>query len=191
MPDARTVRLAHRFEARIATVADRAASSSGAAWSGLASYDEAQIAEYARTVGPALDRARTVAADTAGGFYATLVGRRPVPIDPRRIRVPNELREPFIAHWTALAAGRAYPDAVAAGLSRAQAIGRNLVISVARRTGDHVLGRLGIKVVFWERVPEGDACPWCELVSADQYGSAEAADFGHDRCQCTAVPITE
>lgn len=186
--DSRTVlTLTRRFQARVATVGERVATITARHWLTVG-HDEADIAIFERVAGPSLQAAKTGAVQIAAGFYSTLVGRRPVAIRAAEITLEPNFREPFIAYWQALGNGHPLDEAIASGAARAEAIARNLTVSSSRRTGDVVLRRHGLRAGDWTRTTDGNACDWCELVADQTYSSAEAADFGHDRCNCSAVP---
>lgn len=43
--------------------------------------------------------------------------------------------------------------------------------------------------VRWKRVPGGKSCSWCKTIAGQLYLTSASADFGHDRCDCVAVPV--
>lgn len=49
--------------------------------------------------------------------------------------------------------------------------------------------RVGARVVGYRRVLTGKSCSWCARVSTQRYLTADSADFGHPRCDCTVIPI--
>ncbi len=95
-----------------------------------------------------------------------------------------DISQPFIALATALRDGHPFDDAVTAGADRAQTVGESGVTWAARAANtaadQHVSG--------WERVPDGGACDWCQLVAEQTYSTADSASFGHDRCACDVIP---
>lgn len=160
-----------------------------AAWAQLDAYDENQIDQFATLTAPTLTGAKGAAVRTAAGYYALLAGVRPAPVLANEVPVVANIREPFIALGRALNSGRPFTEAVAAGAERAEAIARNLVTSSSIQTGDIVAQRADLTIRGWERVPDAGACEWCLTVAPGFYLTAETADFGHDRCGCTAEPI--
>lgn len=178
-----------RFQQTLAAIGATSSPKLQRAWNALPAYDEANIAEFIRKATPATDAAKQAAVRSAAGFYALTAGVRPVAIPPEDVLVDPDLRAPFIATWRALKMGEAFESAVASGLARAEAVVVNLVTSSAMQTGDVVAQRANLRISHWERIPDGGACPWCLEVAPGFYHSAETADFGHDRCGCTAEPV--
>lgn len=188
MPDARTVQLARAAQRRLELIGGRAGARTGQAFDQLSSYNEADVATFAQATAPTLAAAKSAGVVTGVGLYATLARLRSPRVTARDVLLDPNPREPFISYWNALKHGHSPADALQSGRSRAMALARNLVISAARRAGDVTMQRAGRRVEAWERVPDAGACEWCESVANDLYRTAESADFGHDRCNCTAVP---
>lgn len=157
------------------------------AWDRLGSYEEADIERYARTTAPAVRGAKVSTVAASAAFFALVTSRPPVGIRPDEVPVEPRIRDPFLATWHAINEDRPWEEAVAAGRSMASAVGFDFVQSTARRTGD-VAAEKSDWSGRWERVPGADSCEWCHLVAGQTYVSAESADFGHDRCDCDAVP---
>lgn len=187
-PDQRKA-LTRRFQQVLTTIGDSTARRLQPAWNALSEYNEADIPTFAKQATPILTAAKTVAVHHAGAYYALTAGVAPAGISVATIATQPDLRAPFISVWQALKSGNPYEDAVAAGEGRLDAISRDLITSSARQTGDEVVSKAGLRVVGWERIPDDGACPWCEEVAPGFYLTAESADFGHDRCGCTADPI--
>lgn len=160
-----------------------------ALWAKLPNYDEPQVERFAREATPFLTAAKLVAVRHAVGYYSLAAGTSPIAVPIDAIAVNADMREPFISIWNALKHGEPFDSAVAAGSGRVDAVVRNLVTSSARRTGDLVIGQSGRKFHGWRRIPDAHACPWCIQVAGQRYKTAESADFGHDRCGCTAQPV--
>ena len=189
LSDAALVALIRRFQASLAVVADRTAFAMALAWQALGSYDEPDVARYTERTAPAVKAAQTATVRLSAAFYATFSTVRPPGLRPDEIAAPAATRDPFIAYWRALQQGNQWTEAVASGRGRAEAVGSNLVVSTSRRTGDAVADATGQRVVGWRRVLTGRSCAWCATVATQRYRSSEAADFGHSRCDCSAVPI--
>lgn len=156
-------------------------------WDDLGSWDEADVDRFAAQVEPVASAAKVAAATLAAGFYARMLDRPAPAIVADRVPVALATRTPFTAAWHALKVGRPFDEALSAGRSVAGAEAERLVISTGRRTGDLVTRSYGIDPL-WRRVPSASACQWCRTISGQLYRTAESADFGHDRCGCTAVP---
>lgn len=189
LSEAVLVALVRRFQLQLATVSARTALAVTAAWDALDSYDEADVERFAARAAPAERAGKATAVALAAGFYSLMASVRPAPIPPTAIPVAIDPREPFIAYWRSLKAGKPWEDALLSGRGRAEAVADNLVISSARRTGDAVAEANGLQLQGWRRVLTGSSCAWCATVATQRYRTAESADFGHARCDCTAVPI--
>lgn len=177
------------YKRRIAVYRDRTAAALVAAWGKLPAYNEEDVEEFTRSTAPALAGAKVAAVGLAGAFFALALGTRPAPIRAQDIDVEPDLRGPFRATWHALSMGRPYEEAVTVGRATSQAVGFDFVQHTARRTGDHVAAATG-REVRWARVPGASSCPWCiDLANGNTWPTAEAADFGHERCDCDAVPV--
>lgn len=176
------------YKRQIAVYRDRTAATLVAAWDRLPAYNEDDIEAFTRSTAAPVAAARTAAVSLSAAFFAVALGTRPVGVNPRDIDVVPDLRGPFRATWHALTTGRPYEDAVTVGRSTSQAVGFDFVQHTARRTGDHVAAASG-REVRWQRVPGANSCPWCiDMAAGNTWPTAEAADFGHERCDCDAVP---
>lgn len=79
-----------------------------------------------------------------------------------------------------------YSEVVAAGRDAAEAMAHDAVFRTARET---VAGVAGPDFQEWGRAIGPKACTWCISMSTHVWDTAEAATFGHDRCDCVAVPV--
>jgi len=180
--------LVERHKATQARISSRTAAQLVRIWDGLDGYDEADVATFLRLAGPHTFAAKRTAITVAVGFYAAILQLRPPAIPIGSIDVEYNARSPFTAVWHALSEGRSYDEAVTAGRSITEAQTDRFVASAARRTGDHVTTATRTRVA-WERVPRAAACGFCRDAAGQRYKTSETADFGHDRCGCTAVPV--
>lgn len=181
--NAEQLRLLRRYMGR----QERLAAAGGVAltevWQQLGTLDEAALDEF-RTTGTPI--ARTFAAEASAltaGYIAALAAIR---VAAANVFVEPDWRGPFIRSWAAMGGGATFEAAVLVGASQVDAIGRNAVVSAARRAGDEVQSD---RIVGWNRVLDADPCDWCVMVSNRLYKSAESADFGHDRCACGVTPV--
>lgn len=175
--------LTARYMARTEVLADAAGAAMAAAWDDLGGYDEPDITRLAATARPvALEYAAAAAAISSA--YLSLLLDVPPPGVTRPVE--PDWRGPFTHHWGALANGETWDAALEAGRSRADAAGRQSVISTGRRVGDQLSTD---RVAGWRRVLSADPCPWCISVAGQDYATAASADFGHDRCHCGVTPI--
>jgi hypothetical protein len=180
------------FQTTIARIGDRAAALTARQWAALGNWDEADVEAFARASAPTLQAAKDAAVQSGRGYYAVRAKLlRPPTITSAMVDVAADPREPFIAYWRALKSGNPIDAAIESGTARAGAIARNLASSASRRTADVLYSRADVYVGRWVRVPDANACDWCQLIAEGNggYKSAETADFGHDRCNCTAEPM--
>ena len=182
-------RLTRTFQQRIATIGDRAARVTAARWMALGSYDEADVDRYTAQTRPAFTAAHAAAVVLGVGYYSTLGQFRAPAVNPRDVPLTVDPREPFIAHWRALNHGHPFEAAVESGQARAQAIARNLATSSARKAGDVTMRAANQRVEGWGRDTDANPCPWCRGLTDFVYETADAADFGHDRCNCSVSPL--
>lgn len=178
-----------RFQATQANVIARATPKAIAAFDDLDSYDEADIDTLTAATAGTFTAVKSIAVTSAVGYYSVLAGVRPPAIRPGDVATVPDLRSPFISIWQSFAAGNNYENALASGRARLEAVVHDYAISSARQTGDVFVEKARVHVVGWERTPDANACDWCDEVSGQLYNSADSADFGHDRCACTADPL--
>lgn len=158
------------------------------AWDDLDNYDEGAVDELVTAAEKPLRSLKSAAVRQALGLYTVLAGVRPPAISVDEIPTVPDLRSPFISVWQALKSGTPYPEAVLAGRSRIEAVVSDFTVSSARQTGGVFVEKAHVHSNGWERIPDAGACAWCEEVAQQTYASADSADFGHDRCGCTATP---
>lgn len=158
------------------------------AWATISSFDEAEIARFAKLIEPLMGAVKQTAVSVTSGYLSTVTGLPQVGVSAGLVESAFDAREPFISVWQALDSGVPYDEAVEAGRKRAESMIRTYMSSTARKTGDHYLHAAGVKSSLWRRVPDGKACPWCLKVAHDHYKSSESADFGHRNCGCSVLP---
>jgi hypothetical protein len=188
LSDDQAVTLTRRFQAQLALIGRRYAATTTAQFQTLETYNEDDVPRYVDRIRPTTVAARRTAVAAGVGYYSMLTQVAPPAVRYDEVDIPDESREPFIATWTAQKHGAPLAVALAAGVSRAEAIARNLTLSSARRSGDLVMDRTGQRFAVWVRVPDGAACEWCRQQAAIEFSTATAADYGHDRCGCTPRP---
>lgn len=179
--------LVARYRRQLQVYRERTAAILMAAWDAMPTHDRADIERFATRTAPALVGAKAATVALSSGFFATALGIRPVSVRADDVDVALSVDAPFLAMWHALNQGTSFADAVLVGRSVAESIGFDYVQSTSRLTGDLVADASDRKV-RWQRVPGAGACDWCHEVAQGLYHSAEAADFGHNRCDCVAVP---
>lgn len=178
--------LTTRYQTRTAAIGERTARDLSRLWLDVG-YDFAAVDEFTAEAVTLTAPPKATTVRLASAFYGFLMDARPQAIRPDAIAVPEAWRDPSIAFWRAINSGRPYEEAIAAGRARAEAVARNLIVSTGRRTGDHI-AEANRYPTRWRREPDGNACAWCQSLTVETWDSAEAADFGHDRCGCTPVP---
>lgn len=183
-PSAEVVRV---YQSRLETLRNRTSAGLVAAWDELADYRDEDVESFITRTAPIIGGAKTATVATSAAFFALATGTRPAPVNATAVPTAPHIDHPFLSMRHALAEGRPYSEALAAGRSQAEAVGFDFVQSTSRQTGDYVARASGERV-RWQRVPGGSACDWCHAVAGETYFSAESADFGHDRCDCVAVP---
>lgn len=175
------------YHQRLAAYRERTSAGLTAAWDELDTYGDEEMETYVARVTPLLEGAKAATVATSAAFFALTLGVRPAAVSAADVEVESKTDHPFLAMWHALKVGRPLEEAIAAGRSQANAVGYDYVQSTSRRTGDHVAKASGERV-RWRRVPGGNACSWCKTIAGQTYHSAASADFGHNRCDCIAVP---
>lgn len=187
LPARLLVPLTLRFRQTLARINAQSTPALVSLWNNLPGYDEANVAEFERRAAKTLTPTKTATVAHAVAFYALTAGVRPPSIIAQHVPVEPDTRGPFIQTWSALKHGDTYEGAVLAGAARAEALVTNFISSTSRQTGAEVFRAFDVRPE-WIRDPEPDACDWCLEAAQSTYSSAEATDFGHDRCSCIGVP---
>lgn len=180
--------LVERHKAAQALIATRTGRKVESAWDQLGSWNREDIERFMTKVDPHITAAKRAAFVLAVGFCARILQSRPPALTVASIDATFNPESGFTATWHALSEGRPFDEALTVGRSAATAQVDRFVASTARRTGDHVATATRQRVA-WKRVPSASACPFCVSASGQTYKTSETADFGHDRCGCTAVPV--
>ena len=188
LPPDQVEALVGRHKAAQANIADRTGRQIELAWDQLGSWNRRDIERFVEQTEPHLSAAKKAALILAVGFYARILQTRPPALTVASIDATYNPESGFTALWHALSEGRPFDEALVVGRSAATAQVDRFVASTARRTGDHVATATRQQVA-WKRIPSASACPFCVSASGQTYKTSETADFGHDRCGCTAVPV--
>ena len=176
-------RLLRSYMARQEAIAAAGGSVMVRAWNQLDSFDESDVAQFRELALPATTVLTRRAAALSAAYLAALLRE---PVVSATATVAPDFVGPFTRFWGAIGRGEPFDQAVLAGSARADAAGRNAVVSTARRVGDQIGSN---QITGWRRVLDADPCDWCVTVSTQTYRSAESADFGHDRCGCGVTPV--
>lgn len=176
-----------RYQRLLASHRARTSAGLVAAWDALDDHHEPAIETYTKAVAPLLSGAKAATVAASAAFFAFQLEVPPVAVAAAQVPVEPRLREPFLAAWHAVSVGRTWTDALEVGRSTAEAAGFDFIQSTSRRTGDHVAQASGRRV-RWQRSPGASACEWCVQEATQTFRTAEAADYGHERCDCAAIP---
>lgn len=152
-------------------------------WLALGSYDRDDVARWEVLIAAAVAAFAEEAAAAAVGYVATVAEVVPPPLPTPTVLADPEV--PFLRHWRGLNDGKLWEQSVEDAAGAVEEFANDVVHSTARVASDGVSD----DVVGWRRVLVGPSCEWCALVSTQRYRSAESADFGHAKCDCTVAPI--
>lgn len=191
--------LDRRYQEAYAGIRARAAAAIAAAWAGLSSYDEADVAPFVDVAVPAVLAGQRQVVAVANAYLAratrTQVANLPIPTligsGVRGGTAPADVyRRPFVTVWTALKNDTPWEDAVKSGLERAASTAETDIALSNRAAAVAYAERSSARIIGWERVPDGDACDFCELASTQSYNTGTLLPL-HSRCGCTPKPIEE
>lgn len=176
---------------------DQTATAIAQAWTQLPSYDDTDVPSFLARAIPVVLAAQRVSAALTNAFLGQRLGRQPLPLDLAQLvgaavrngAAPEDVyRRPFVTVWSSLQDGVDHADAVLAGLERATSTAMMDVQLTMRQTLVQV-GELDERIVGYQRVPDGDACEFCQLVSGMRYLTSELMPI-HNRCGCGVDVIT-
>lgn len=168
----------------------------GTIWDRLGSYDEDDATRFVTAAAPVVMAAQRQSVALTDAFVARSLGAPPIGIDPElttgsavRAGVPPEAvyRRPFVTVWTALAAGVEYTDAVNQGRVRATSTAE-MDVQLAHRAAYGEIQRATPRIRGFERVADGGACSYCQMVNGAFVKSAFAMGL-HPRCGCGLDPV--
>ena len=125
------------------------------------------------------------AAVSASSGYAAGLGVRPASPSPLiAADAAARIYDPFDAIGARLLAGDSLADAVAFGRAAMDALASNTAFSSSRQA----IGEAMPERTKWVRRVSGKSCDWCMSLSGVVFDFGPQASFGHDHCDCTAVP---
>jgi hypothetical protein len=180
--------LTRRHQTLLQTINEKAAPTIDSAWDALSAYNEGDIVDFARSIASMMDAVKRSSVNVTAGYLSSITGTQAA-VNVDDVGADFDPRDPFLATWKALKDGYPFDEAVEMGRNQAHAMARDFNSSAARLTGGAFAKEAGLNVRGWSRVPDGGACAWCQQVAGQLYHSAESADFGHNRCGCTAIPV--
>lgn len=167
-----------------------------AAWAGLPGYDDGNLGEWLSGVLPLIAAAQRQSVSLTEAFLARALGRAALGVDPATLTgaavragaAPEDVyRRPFVTVWTALKAGTAYDQAVAAGLARATGTA-TMDVQLAHRATLQAVQDRDPMIRGYERVPDAGACSYCQALAGAFVKSADAAPL-HNGCGCGFEPV--
>lgn len=194
MPSSPELTRAHiEAEARLRALTERAVRR---AWTGLASYDQADVPNFLSLVVPVIEAAQRQSVALTVAYLARAVDgpavglNVPEVIAGLRNGVPSSevYRRPFVTVWSDLKDHRPYEQAVNAGLARASASAA-MDVQLAMRQTLVAVGERSDTIVGYQRVPDADACAFCVLVAGQRYLTEQLLPI-HNRCGCGVDVIT-
>lgn len=168
------------------------------AWDRLPNYDEESVAPFLALVVPLVLSAQRQSAALTNAFLARALRRSPVGVDVNRLvgaairngAAPEVVyRRPFVQTWTALKDHTPWEQAVSAGRERATGAAAMDVQNTMRHTL-RLVGDADPLILGYQRVPDGDACPFCILIAGRRYRTDQLLEV-HPRCGCSVDVITE
>jgi hypothetical protein len=182
------------LQARVRASLER---SVGTLWTGLGSYDEADIERWLRQVVPVVTAGQAQAVALVDAYLARALERQPLGVDPQEILAvtrngvaPDEVyRRPFVDVWGGLKDGKLWNEAVALGLERATSAAA-IDAQLAMRTAAREIGQADSAIRGYRRVPDAGACEFCVLVAGQTYSTSDLMPV-HNRCGCGVEPITD
>lgn len=183
--DRQAVELTRRYQRQLALLAARSETALTNIWDGLGSWDDTDVDRFAMQATPTVAGTQRASTALTAGYLALLLGAAVAVA--KAFELPD-LRDPFVGYWAALNRGDPWEQAITTGRTRAGTLGVDSVQEAARGTADEI-DRGEDRIVGWERVLSGLSCEWCATVATQRYRTAESASFGHQRCDCTVVPI--
>lgn len=175
----------------------RAARAAQLAWESLDSYNEDDLGPWLNLILPLVLGSQRSSALLTNQFLASAVDRRPLPVpiaevtgaavrngtDPTTVYT-----RPFVSVWSELKQGKAWEEAVKAGMDRAtSAVQTDTQLSM--RATLQVVGSKDDRILGYQRVPDGDACTFCQLIAGRRYLKKDLLPV-HPRCGCGVDVIT-
>lgn len=166
-------------------------------WAGLPGYDEENVDQFLKQAVPLALAAQGQSVSLTEAFLARAIRRQPLGVDRAaligagaRAGTPPEqvYRRPFVTVWSALQAGSQWDDAVSQGLARATSTAATDVQLAMRGTLREV-GEADDLILGYQRVPDGNACNFCQLAAGQRYHSSDLMPI-HSHCGCGVDVIT-
>jgi len=203
MPPASTeqlVRIARAHQEQLLLIRDRTRLALSSLWTHIVTDPTTATADrWVSMAVPVVESAQSVAAAAAlsymTAYSAAATGNAPKPTDlaiadfinPRGTPLADVLQRPIVAMRTALSQDKPLVDALVTGGDRAAQIGATDPMLSARAASSAAM-KADPHIVGYRRVPDGDACKFCVLVSTQRYHDDDLMAI-HVNCGCTVAPI--
>jgi hypothetical protein len=173
------------YAATVEQLAADAERTMGALWDGLGSWDEIDSDAFRSAAKPYLRGVAQASVRAAETYALEITGVVPEPSDLLVDDAAARVLDAFDRYASMLTEQVGWSDAVKAGGRVARNIGHDTAFRSARLS----LGQL--PGTDWQRRVTGKSCDWCLSFARVTFPTAAAASFGHDRCDCLVVPVSE
>ncbi len=168
-----------------------------ATWSGLGSYEGAQVGGWLDRMVPLVDGALGAMVSLTDAYLTALLTDMlgvPVPAVllrpqyPRPTPAAEVYTRPFVTTWTALSKGAKPADAIQAGRARAVELVTTDLQLAKQQTSQTRLAR-ETRVVGYRRVLTGSSsCAMCALAARQRYRKEKLMPI-HPGCNCAVAPL--
>lgn len=119
--------------------------------------------------------------------YMATIDHRPAKVSPLVVADAGaRMFDPYDRMGAALSSGSQFDEALDSARSVVEGLSLDTVSDPARSS----LSYLGPHVMYGRRL-NGGACEWCMSFDGVEFPFAEAANFGHNFCQCQPFPIDD
>lgn len=155
---------------------------------------------FVAAVVPLMEGAQAATASLVAAYMAALsrevIGEVDIPPVPaadvtdealRGVAATEVYRRPVIMARTAIAEGKNFVEAVAAGRHRLEEIADTDVALAQRQATTQIVGASD-RMTGYRRVLTGRSCAFCATASTQRYRKAQLAPL-HSRCDCGVAPI--
>jgi hypothetical protein len=177
--------IAARYTLTLERIADRTQRALVRLYGSLDTYDELDADRFHDLGQPIVRAAATAAQNTTGTYLYAATGTPPAAPSPLIVAdAASRLYDPFDRLARNLASGMPYTDAVAGGLSQADALGDDAVFRTARASMSQMTD-----LTDWQRRLSSKCCQWCMKLAGVVFDNAGQATFGHPHCRCVPVPV--
>lgn len=159
-------------------------------WGGL-SDDDAE--RFVAAAVPVVNGAQVATAALVAGYVGLLAGSPPPKVPTkditglRGVPVTEVYQRPVIAARSAIAQGKTFPEAMAAGRTRAEVLA-DADVMLAQREAMARTAKAHPRITGYRRVLSGGSCDLCASVSDDVYSTDDLMPI-HDRCGCGVAPV--